>query len=256
MMVKKIPFVVDKDTDSEEECEYLSADQKETDPKKSDTLDTQMSGNKCKNRKFSSLTPYRETIICFLNEGIHQAEIIRRLWGLGYEGGKSNAEYYVKSIREEYNIIIPKRTSRKKQKPAGISLNGKNITEKELMEYIWMDKRFTTEERDILSKSHPSLLYAESCVRKFKKIFSEKKIPLLYLFIEEYLECPVKMLSRFAKGLQNDIEAIVNAVASEKSNGFVEGINSLIKMIKRTMFGRCKTILLSAKLMFKKWSHT
>ncbi|NFB73608.1 transposase, partial [Clostridium butyricum] len=33
------------------------------------------------------------------------------------------------------------------------------------------------------------------------------------------------------------------------SNGFVEGTNSKLKMIKRTMYGRCSKKLLAAKLM-------
>ncbi|MBQ3414356.1 MAG: transposase, partial [Clostridia bacterium] len=36
---------------------------------------------------------------------------------------------------------------------------------------------------------------------------------------------------------------------SDLSNGFVEGTNSKLKMIKRTMYGRCGKKLLAAKLM-------
>ena len=36
------------------------------------------------------------------------------------------------------------------------------------------------------------------------------------------------------------------------SNGFVEGTNSRLKMIKRTMYGRCGRKLLEAKLRYKK----
>ena len=34
------------------------------------------------------------------------------------------------------------------------------------------------------------------------------------------------------------------------SNGFVEGTNSRLKMIKRTMYGRCRKQLLEAKLRY------
>ncbi|MGV8165324.1 MAG: transposase [Alkaliphilus sp.] len=56
-------------------------------------------------------------------------------------------------------------------------------------------------------------------------------------------------LDSFANGLAKDIDAIENAVAYDLSNGFVEGTNSKLKMIKRTMYGRCKLNLLSAKMM-------
>ena len=48
-----------------------------------------------------------------------------------------------------------------------------------------------------------------------------------------------------------DIDAVENAVASNLSNGFVEGTNSKLKMIKRTMYGRGSRELLNAKMMLK-----
>ena len=58
-----------------------------------------------------------------------------------------------------------------------------------------------------------------------------------------------KELSHFASGLEKDLSAVENAVASPLSNGFVEGTNSKLKMIKRTMYGRCGKELLVAKLI-------
>ena len=59
----------------------------------------------------------------------------------------------------------------------------------------------------------------------------------------------MKKLSRFASGLEKDLSAVENAVASPLSNGFVEGTNSKLKMIKRTMYGRYGKELLTAKLI-------
>ncbi len=46
------------------------------------------------------------------------------------------------------------------------------------------------------------------------------------------------------KGLEKDLSAVENSVASPLSNGFVEGTNSKLKMVKRTMYGRCNKPLL------------
>lgn len=75
---------------------------------------------------------------------------------------------------------------------------------------------------------------------------------LLYLFIERYQNSDLKEVSRFSNGLEKDIEVVENSVASELSNGFVEGTNSKFKMVKRTMYGRCSKALLAAKLMYAK----
>ena len=70
------------------------------------------------------------------------------------------------------------------------------------------------------------------------------------MFITRYKNSELKEISKFANGLEKDIEAVENSVASEFSNGFVEGTNSKLKMVKRTMYGRCSKELLSAKLMY------
>lgn len=56
-------------------------------------------------------------------------------------------------------------------------------------------------------------------------------MPYLYLFIEKYKNSDLKELSRFTSGLEKDLSAVENAVASPLSNGFVEGTNSKLKMI-------------------------
>ena len=61
-------------------------------------------------------------------------------------------------------------------------------------------------------------------------------VVLLYLFIDKYKKSKNKELRSFAKGLEKDLDAVENAVAYDYSNGFVEGTNSRLKMIKRTMW--------------------
>ena len=82
-------------------------------------------------------------------------------------------------------------------------------------------------------------------------MFSQKNRPKLYLFIEKYKHSVIKELASFANGLEKELDAVENAVASELSNGFVEGTNSKVKMVKRTMYRRCGKKLLSAKLMYE-----
>ena len=46
------------------------------------------------------------------------------------------------------------------------------------------------------------------------------------------------------------MEAVENAVAYDYSNGFVEATNSRLKIVKRTMYGKCNRELLEAKLRY------
>lgn len=68
--------------------------------------------------------------------------------------------------------------------------------------------------------------------------------------MERYRNREIRVLKRFSAGLARDIEAIENVVAYDYSNGFVEGMNSRLKMVKRTMY-LCGKSLLEAKLIYK-----
>ena len=81
-------------------------------------------------------------------------------------------------------------------------------------------------------------------------LFSKKSLPFFFIFIEHYTVAKIKELYSFANG-EKEISAVENAVASDLSNGFVEGTNSKLKMVKRTMYGRCSRQLLEAKLMYR-----
>ena len=103
--------------------------------------------------------------------------------------------------------------------------------------------------------TYPQLRILMSCIREFREIFQKKSMPCLYLFIEKYKNSDLKEVSRFVSGIERDLSAVENAVASSLSNGFVEGTNSKLKMIKRTIYGRCSKELLSAKLIYMSKSN-
>nr|WP_278244928.1 transposase [Clostridium botulinum] len=81
------------------------------------------------------------------------------------------------------------------------------------------------------------------------ELFKIRSLVLLYIFIDKYINTDITELATFVNELLRDIEAIENSVSNDLSNGFVEGTNSKLKMIKRTMYGRCSKKLLAVKLM-------
>ena len=68
-------------------------------------------------------------------------------------------------------------------------------------------------------------------------------------FINKYSVCTIPNLKSFASGLLIDNDAVQNAVTSELSNGFVEGNNNKVKLIKQSMYGRADLKLLRAKVI-------
>jgi len=71
-------------------------------------------------------------------------------------------------------------------------------------------------------------------------------------FIYKYKGDSYWRLARFAKGLEMDIDAVRNTLLyPDISNGPVEGINSIIKCVKRVGGGRAKIDLLSATMVLR-----
>ena len=60
-----------------------------------------------------------------------------------------------------------------------------------------------------------------------------------------------KNLQCFIKAVLEDITAVKNAVLHQESNGSVEGCICKLKLIKRTMYGRCEFPLLRAKVLLQ-----
>ena len=205
----------------------------------------------CRTNKRSSLNQYKDFIITCLLEGKTQSETARCVMELGVTTTCfENIRQYVASIKKEYQIDVNKYVSciGEKTKPEKKKVN--YITRKGIFQYLWMNGKLIWEHHEVLWEKYDVLKELEKCIREFREIFEKQNLSLLYLFIERYQNSSIKELASFAKGLNSDISAIENAVASDLSNGFVEGTNSKIKMIKRTMYGRCRKKLLEAKLMY------
>ena len=63
-------------------------------------------------------------------------------------------------------------------------------------------------------------------------------------FVADYRDTALKS---FCHGIEMDMDAVLNAVRSDLSSGFVEGGNNKIKVIKRIGYGRASLRSLEAK---------
>ena len=72
----------------------------------------------------------------------------------------------------------------------------------------------------------------------------------LTLWLRTYAQSPLRELRSFAYGIQMDLNAVQNAIATNISNGIVEGYVNKLKAVKRTMYGRASLALLKRKMVF------
>ena len=193
----------------------------------------------------------------FIQERLKKYENYFHVLGLPYDESKN--EYYTSENEEEKineqfapQPYVRTMTEALKYRTGSCGKDKDYITREGIFRYMWMNKELTEEHKCHILNQYPHIYELHSCIKEFRRIFEERKVPLLYLFIEKYSKSEIKALQSFANGLSHDIDAVENAVAYDYSNGFVEGTNSRLKMIKRTMYGRCDKRLLEEKLRYPK----
>jgi hypothetical protein len=198
---------------------------------------------------------YKDEIISLLKDGYHVAGVAQELKANGCPLGGSTLRRYTKKLATECGIDINKtRKGPNIESKKSFDRNTSNtvvLKKQDLIKLLWMNtpEGFANISFSNLYRQYPVVQKLKVCIEEFRQIFIRRSMPCLYLFIERYKNDELAPIASFAKGLERDLDAVENAVASPLSNGFVEGINNRTKMIKRVMYGRCGLELLSAKIM-------
>ena len=192
------------------------------------------------------ISRYLSFIIECVNKGLVPSDIHRELiQQFDYKGSfpafynhlQRNAKQYGWELRTKYNLQRPEKRYHQK------------VSRNDIFHYLWSQNGLQAEHKTFIFEKYPMLNILDRCIREFRDTFQNKCIHRLHCFINKYSSCGIVPLESFAKGLLNDIDAVEYAVSTEWSNGFVEGINNKIKMVKRVMFGRCNRALLEAKVL-------
>lgn len=207
--------------------------------------------------QFGKLDNYVDTILVCLDKGLPKNETLRQIQEMGYTASKRNAYDYFKKIEDivgkdfvPHNYFINK-TQAQQNRAGSSGLNYDYLTRNGVFQYLWRNSPLTKEHSDYIFKKYPLLYEIRKCIQEFRQIYQQQNMPLLYLFVGTYKKSDIRSLRSFAQGLSKDIDAVENSVASERSNGFVEGTNNKLKMIKRMMYGRCGLQLIRAKMMLR-----
>lgn len=196
--------------------------------------------------------PYENRVINLIKNGYIEKQIVDILLSEGYKLSTSNARHMIRKVVRDNNLNI------NKYSPVSNSIKTKNGAKDKkyiylkrscIFDHLWIDTELSEKEKNHIYANYPKVFSLKKCIMEFRELFKKKSLTLLYIFIDKYINIDISELSSFVNGLLRDIEAVENSVCSDLSNGFVEGTNSKLKMIKRTMYGICSKKLLAAKLM-------
>ncbi|MEL7567543.1 MAG: transposase [Dehalobacterium sp.] len=197
----------------------------------------------------SSLDQYKSTILEQLALKAEIKSIYELVVKMGHTGKRSCFYDYCKRLVQLHDINLQRSLNilgvkRNKTKP-----KDRYIGRSQIFKYLWSNFEIPAVDVTFLLEKYPLLKELKACITDFRSIYVNKSITFLEEFVVKYESSSNKNLKSFTSGLAKDIEAVKNSVTSQYSNGFIEGNNNRLKMIKRMMYGRASLKLLRAKII-------
>ena len=191
---------------------------------------------------------HKAFIIESMNRKMSFAAILREINKTGTSIKRTAFNKYCRKIKDEYNINNKINIMGKELILSPVK--ARYIKRKDILLYLWTGSGLSAEDYEHISKKYEVIWYLKSFIVDFKSVFEEKEKVMLAGFVEIYEDSVHRRIKSFIKGLVADIKAVENAVCLPYSNGFVEGNNNRLKMIKRMMYGRAKLPLLKTKFIY------
>src|SRR5690606_3411498 len=90
---------------------------------------------------------------------------------------------------------------------------------------------------------------AYSLLQEFRRILTERRADALRSWLERAARASLAPLRGFARSLEQDMDAVMNALTYPWSNGRVEGCINKLKLLKRQMYGRAGIELLRRRFL-------
>ena len=194
------------------------------------------------------LAPFRDDIVTWRTEGLKYQEIHERIKVKGYSGTQDAIRGFMSKeswIRRDFQTAFGGEPVEYIDKKWIIRLLYKSATEV---------KGITQEQLGMIFISFPLAEKILDIVHEFRAIFKKKNPDSLSPWMDKVYELGIPELDTFINGLKQDIDAVMNAITSEFSNGLAEGTINKIKVIKRIMYGRCRFDLLKSKcILLNHW---
>ena len=191
-----------------------------------------------------------DEIITLINNKIRRGDIYHKVVEKGYKGSRTRFFEYCKQLSDfeitgnpgklRIDEIYDEKTMQKYH----------YVSRKQLFSHIWNgDDDISNDDLEFIKASYPIVTVLCQCLSQFKAIFETKSKEKLMEYITTYKISELAPIRKNAEGLEKDIIPVTNAVIEEYSNGFVEGVNNKLKLVKRIAYGRCKLPLLKSKII-------
>jgi len=199
---------------------------------------------------FTKLEAFQEEIISLINNKIMRKDVYLGIEQKGYTGGRTQFYKYCEHLAEMGMIDTPGNLRIDELRDDQTKAKYHYVSRREIFKYIWSGTGdIGKDDIEFIKTMFPVVKVLIKCLFEFRNIFEKKSKEALAEYIAAYKGCEMEPIKKFAESMSKDIDPVTNAVVEEYSNGFVEGTNNKLKVIKRVAYGRCKLPLLRSKII-------
>jgi len=186
----------------------------------------------------SKLDPFKPCLRQRTEEGCgNAAQLFREISALGYDGSYATVRDYLDQHRPDKAPLAPPPPT-VRQVTGWLTRRPESLTEDEQPQL------------KVLLARCPELQAASGHIRSFATMLTQLTgHDHLAPWISDVKAAELPGLSSFAKGLEQDLDAVTQGLTSRWNSGPVEGRVNHIKMIKRQMFGRAGLPLLRKRVL-------
>jgi transposase len=176
----------------------------------------------------------------------------RQLWreiqAQGFSGGHTMVYHCVAQLRQELNLLPPRR-----RQAVPVAPPSKALTARTLVALVLSQPETLSDDKQQLiaqaCQLHPEIQHTTQLAREFAAILRARDAERLDEWLQAACTSDIPTLVGFASGLQNDYAAVKAAFCLPWSNGQVEGQVNRLKCIKRQLYGRAKFDLLRLRVL-------
>jgi predicted transcriptional regulator len=199
---------------------------------------------------FTKLEPFQEEIISLINNKIMRKDVYFYIVKKGYTGGITQFYKYCEYLAEIEMVESLGNLKIDELRDEQTKAKYHYVTRNEIFKHIWNGEgTISKDDMEFIKNTFPVVNVLSECLLRFRTIFENKSKEALTEYITTYKNCELEPIKKNAESIQKDIVPVTNAVVEEYSNGFVEGTNNKLKVIKRVAYGRCKLPLLKSKVV-------
>ena len=204
------------------------------------------------------LDPYKPYLIDQWSQGRqHTKQLFKEIQQQGYSGTYKTVARYTHTLRSAQPQPLPNPDSLKELPGRGPAPKVTIKSQKPLSarRAAWL----VLQRPDTLTDKQKTLLECLTerselsgmirLTQGFIDLVRQRLPKQLDSWLEKAKNSTVKAFQSFAKGLEEDYDAVKAGMTLDVSNGPVEGQNNRLKMLKRQMFGRAGLDLLAKRLI-------